>query len=219
MDHLRPTWCTTGRRCIRLTSRRSWARSGRCKNRRRLRAHPVAAPALAASNLARSARIVDPDAPNAGLAASFDVEGLHPEKRIEQVLRRVPPYLPEAMRADFMKILEPQALVMTVAVLAVWAGSHAIGIGFIVDALLLVTAPIFTGKTVIDCAETLRKSLELMSEAKEEKHLEESARLLGQVVATIGVTVFVAVIARGATRTLSAAAQGKGLKDSAQPGA
>jgi hypothetical protein len=170
---------------------------------------PVAAPALAASNLARSAPVVDPNAPKAGMAASYDVETLSPEKRIEQVLRRVPPYLPEAMRADFMKILEPQALVITVAVLAVWAASHPLGIGFIVDALLLVTALIFMGKAVIDCAETLRKSLQLTSEAKEEKHLEESAKLLAQVIATIGVTAFVAVIARGASRTVSAAAQGK----------
>jgi hypothetical protein len=141
---------------------------------------------------------------------SVAINALSLEQRLERVLRRTPPYLPGAMRADFMKLLAPDALLMTVGVLAVWAASHAVGVGFIIDALLLVTGVIFMGWAVIDAARKLHKALEVTLAAREDRDLEQAAKLLAEVVAAIGVAAFVAAITHGASRTISSAMKGKG---------
>ncbi len=169
------------------------------------RGEAIGAPPPAASRLAATSPISSTIAP-----PTYDVQILSIERRFEQVLRRTPPYLPQAMRADFMKLLEPEMLVTTVGVLAVWAGSHAIGIGFIIDALLVIAGIVFLGMAIIDVANLLRKALELTVEAKEEKDLEEAAKLVAEVVAKIGVAAFVALITHAASRTTSAAMKGKG---------
>jgi hypothetical protein len=163
------------------------------------------APAFAATKLAETAPTPGPAVPDA-----IKVQELPIEQKIEQVLRRIPKYLPEAMRSDFAKVLQPENLIITVAVLAVWAVSHAVGVGFILDALLLATGLVTMGFAVFGVAEKIGQALELISAAKEEEDLEEAAKLLAEVIGALGVAVFMALIARGAGRVASSAVKGKG---------
>jgi hypothetical protein len=142
-------------------------------------------------------------------AATQYVRSLPIELRIEEVLRRTPPYLPQAMRADFMALLSPEYLAITVGVLAAWAVSHAFGIGFIIDALLVIAGAVLFGMAIVDVARKLHQCLELAATAQTEEGLDESAKLLADVVGDIGVAAFVALVTHGASRTVSSAAKGK----------
>ncbi len=168
------------------------------------RGEAIGAPPLAALRLAATAPIATDIAP-----PTYEVRILSAERRIEQVLRRAPPYLPPAMRGDFWKFSTSELQVTTIGVFAVWAGSHLHGIEFIVDSLLTISGVAFLETGIVDTAETLYRSLELTVQATEEKQLEEAAKLLAAVVTTLGVQTFIAMIAHGATRTASSAAEGK----------
>jgi len=143
-----------------------------------------------------------PVAAGTGMSA-YDVASLSSELRFEQVLRRTPPYLPHALRGDFGKLLNSGMRVTTVGVLAIWGKSHALGMDFIVDSLLTVTRIALFGTDLFGVAEKLHEAIEDTLEAREEKDLEEAAKLLGDAVAILGVHNFIAMIAHGATRVVS----------------
>ena len=124
------------------------------------------------------------------------------------VLRRTSSHLPQALRGAFGRLLNSDTRITTIGVLMVWGGSQALGIEFIVDALLSVTGTALRGADMIGAAEDLREAIEYTLEAREEKDLDVAAKLLADVVTTFGVYAFTAMILHGATQVVSSAAKG-----------
>jgi hypothetical protein len=122
------------------------------------------------------------------------------EQKFKRVLELTPPKLPGHMRAEFMALLDPTALAIIVGTLAVWAASHAIGVGEVVDVLLLIGGVIFLGMSAIDAAGHIYDFLTLTVTADEEKDLDAAAGMLAKAVAILGVAAFAALIAKGAKR-------------------
>lgn len=57
--------------------------------------------------------------------------------RFAYVLEHAPRYMSHAAAQAFRKLLSPEAIGTMVAVLVVWAASHAVGVGVAIDAVLV----------------------------------------------------------------------------------
>lgn len=141
--------------------------------------------------------------PGGSGSTTDEVNTLTTEQRLDQMLRRTPRYLPQALRAPFAKVLEREAMIRTVSVMTVWAKYREVSIGGILDALLLDGRRIDAGWTIVGAARKLHKCIEVTVEAREDKDLEAAARLLGEVLEEIRVTAFNAAIRHGADRVVS----------------
>jgi hypothetical protein len=142
-------------------------------------------------------------APGTQASATVDLTEMSAEQRLEQMLRRTPRYLPQALRVPFAKVFERDALVAAVAVMTVWARYRELGIGGILDALLLDSRHIDTGWTIVGAARKLHYCIEATVEAEQEKDIDAAARVMGEVIEEIGVAAFKAAIQHGAERVVS----------------
>ena len=73
-----------------------------------------------------------------GRSGNGTVASMPLEERFISVLHRTLPKLPADIQDEFAAMLSPTTLAVIVGVLAVWAGSHYVGIGFIVDVVFVV---------------------------------------------------------------------------------
>lgn len=122
------------------------------------------------------------------------------EEKFSEVLHRTGPRLPGSMRQEFEAMLSPANLAIMAGTLVIWAGSHAFGVGEVVDVAVLISGAIFVGKAIIDAAEALGKFLVITSEAENEADLDEGASYLTIAITILGVVVFFAILAKIARR-------------------
>src|SRR5262245_11152154 len=83
-------------------------------------------------------------------AAPPNVAALTTEQRLAVVLERTGAKLGPAAAAELKKLATPEALAGAVVFLVAWIASHAIGIGMIVDALMIGTGILFIGVAIFD---------------------------------------------------------------------
>ncbi|QDV32711.1 anthrax toxin-like adenylyl cyclase domain-containing protein [Tautonia plasticadhaerens] len=139
--------------------------------------------------------------PTPGPSRGIDpVDRMAIEDRFQEVLTRTVPLLPEGIRGEFAAMITPASLAIMAGVLAVWAGSHYFGVGFVVDAILLIAGGIFLGVQVWSAASDLVGAIELTASATSEADLDQAARLLARFIAVVGVAVFAALVLRGAKK-------------------
>jgi len=117
--------------------------------------------------------------------------------RFAAVLSRVRQHLPDKLRAEFEAIFTPGAIAGAALVLAAWAGSHAVGIGFVADAAFLALGYAIMGWTIFQMAEDLFRSAKLTVGARSASDLDEAAKLIAKIIANVGVGAFVALLTRG----------------------
>lgn len=144
-----------------------------------------------------------------GLATTTRVIGSRPsvadmdlEDRFMVVMQRTAPKLPGDIREEFEALLSPAALAIVVGVLAVWAGSHYFGVGFVVDAILIGGGVIFLGWQVWDAADDFISFLKLTYSAENENDLDSAATHLSNFIAVVGVAAFIALLTRGAGKKI-----------------
>jgi len=116
--------------------------------------------------------------------------------KFAEVLRRTLPLLPAGVRGEFEAMISPQNLGITAGVLVVWAGSHAFGVGEVVDVVMLIGGAFFLGMAVFDVAADIGDFLTLTIDAGSDRELDEAARHLASVIAVIGVAAFFALLAK-----------------------
>jgi hypothetical protein len=76
------------------------------------------------------------------------------------------------MRHAFEALLSPTSLGIMAGTLVVWAGSHAFGVGEVVDIVLLIGGAFFLGMAVFDVAGELGDFLVVTSTATDAKELD-----------------------------------------------
>ncbi len=118
------------------------------------------------------------------------------EEKFASVLRRTVPRLPGSMQREFEALLSPTSLAIITGTLAVWAASHAFGIGEAVDVALLLAGAFFLGMAAFDVASELGDFLVVTFNAESEQQLDEAASHLARAVALIGVTAFVVLLTK-----------------------
>lgn len=120
------------------------------------------------------------------------------QSRFAESLRRTAPLLPGELREEFEQLLDPTNLAIIAGILAVWAASHAIGVGLVVDALLLLAGVIFLGAQIWSVADDFVGFIDKTVKAKTSSDLDQAAAHLANFIAVVGVGVFLALLAKGA---------------------
>lgn len=134
------------------------------------------------------------------VASSGKLEALALEDRFVSVLQRTAAKLPVEVREEFAAMLDPATLAIIVGVLAMWAGSHYVGVGFIVDILLVVVGIGVLGWQIWSVGHDFVAFLDLTYTARTEDDLEKAATHLANFIAVVGVAAFMALVAKGAKR-------------------
>ena len=129
---------------------------------------------------------------------STDVSAWRLEDRFINVMNRTGPKLPEEIRDEFMVLLQPQALAMIVGVLVVWAASHAFGVGFVADVILLAVGAAFLGFQIWSVADDFAEFIKKTYYARTETDLEQASKHLANFIAVVGVGAFIAILTKGA---------------------
>lgn len=137
-------------------------------------------------------------------AAAASVSGMSPQDRFVEVLRRTIPLLPGEVQQEFAALLSPSNLILIAATLAAWAGSHYLGVGFVVDGLLLLGGALFLGYQVITAAVDFCNAVYLTASATTSAELDRAAQLFANFVAVVGVAAFSALVLKGAKRAAPA---------------
>lgn len=129
-----------------------------------------------------------------------DVSQWDTSSRIMEALRFTAPKLPKEMQQQFADMLTPANIGITVGVLGAWVASHAFGIGEVVDVLLLLVGLALVGGAIFQCAKDLGRFVELVRNARCRADLDNASFYLARVVSVLGVTVFMALLAKCAAK-------------------
>ncbi len=70
------------------------------------------------------------------------------ENRLEATFQQTLPKLAPEIRAQFRALIEPRALAIIAAVLVAWVISHAVGLGELIDLVILATGAVSIGLVV-----------------------------------------------------------------------
>jgi len=153
-------------------------------------------PALAAGSI-----LPQPPAPASGpLLNPAQVQTMPPEDRLVEVLHRTMQgsHLSNEAKQHLERVLGPEAIAATVAVLAVWTGSQAVGVGFLVDMLILAVGVFSVGTVAIEGVRKLAEFLDLTRNARDSSDLDKASMIFASAIALLGVATFMRLITRGA---------------------
>lgn len=131
-----------------------------------------------------------------GIGAS--VSGLPLEERFSQVLWRTAGKLPGEVGQEFTQMLTPTTLAIMVGVLVVWAGSHAVGVGFFADVIMVLGGVALVGWQIYAVADDFYHFVTITYSARTEDDLDRAAEHLANFVAVVGVAVLLALLTKGA---------------------
>ena len=125
-----------------------------------------------------------------------------PEK-VGEAMRRSLPRLAPGVRSEVEKLLAPEALAVIAVVLGLWIGAHFIGIGEIIDIILLAVGVFAIGLAVFDGVGELAEFSQTALAAVSDEDLDRASIHFANAVTILGVQAVLAVLFRGAPRTYS----------------
>lgn len=134
-----------------------------------------------------------------------DVLGWPAERKFLDVSRRAIDLLPCATRDELLKMISPASVGIT---LALWAASHLVGAGEVIDLALFGLGVIMIGSAVIGVMEELGHFLVKTHNAANQEDLDEAAAMLAHVIVVIGVTALVALLSKIRLKGRAAGGQG-----------
>jgi hypothetical protein len=137
-----------------------------------------------------------------GAVNDSPVAALSLDRRFAIVLNRTALYLPGQVRDEFAQMVNPDSLKFIAAVLAGWAASHAIGIGLLADALLLIGGLLLMGHQIWAASRDFVTAINLTTSAQTQQELDQAASHLANFIAVVGVATFMALITKGVKRVL-----------------
>ena len=137
--------------------------------------------------------------------ANLPVWSLTLEEKFVQTLHLVISKLPMELENAVKDMLSPAAIAMIAGVMVIWAGSHVFGVGFAVDAVMLVSGVVFLGLEVWDIADDFGDYLSKTAAAETQAQLDEASNHLARIIVVLGVEVFMVVIAKASGRNARAA--------------
>jgi hypothetical protein len=135
--------------------------------------------------------------PLPGPVIASNVARLGASEKLAEAIRRAARSVPGEAGAKLQALLSPETLAILAAVLAVWVGSHAVGVGEAVDVLLLATGLIFVGREAVDAVGHLIDFGRLALGAQTEADLESSGQHLAAAISIIGINAVLVLLTRG----------------------
>lgn len=125
--------------------------------------------------------------------------------KIADAIRRSLPMLPAEARQQVQAMLSPEALAIVAGTLIVWAGSHIVGVGQIVDIVLLVAGFAVLGASVFSGAQELYDFASTAVSARTGTDLDRAAHHFARAVSILGISVISAVLLRRSVRDVATA--------------
>lgn len=166
----------------------------------------------------RPSGLVAPATPGTGSAGAAQqtevkkpVSDMTVPERLTEVLNLTGQYLGPDLREQFIAALEGAAFFVILDVLGLWAALHAVGAGFVLDAFIAIGL-FLAGRAAIEAGASLIRCLEIVYSAKSEDDLNEAAKLVANVVALIGVAIFIAIVTHGLNRAEAPPNKSEGLR-------
>ncbi|WP_218830736.1 hypothetical protein [Bordetella genomosp. 4] len=120
--------------------------------------------------------------------------------RFGYVLNQSLEYMPAALQTELAGQLSGTNLAIIVGGLVIWAGSHAVGVGFVADAALIAIGFAFAGWSIFSGIKNLARFFNLTIDASSQNDLNEAAKQFAQGVMAMGVGAVIAMLTRGAGR-------------------
>lgn len=131
------------------------------------------------------------------------VEKMTTTEKIAETIRRAILLLPADVGKELMALLDPLALAIVVGVVVVWAVSHFIGVGEIIDVVLIIIGIISIGPIAWKAGEHLINFAIGAVGAKVSEDLDKAAEHLSEAIALLGVQVIMALLLKKAPKVLN----------------
>jgi hypothetical protein len=120
------------------------------------------------------------------------------EKRLEETITRCLPKLGPEARTQLAALITPEALAIIAGVLIAWIVSHALGVGQIIDVIILTLGVASIGLAVFTGLDHLYDFAVGTFQARTEKDLDAAADHLAKAIGILGIQAVLAVLFRGA---------------------
>ncbi len=124
--------------------------------------------------------------------------------RLKEVLSRSKKNFGPDVGQQIDALLSTTNLAILAGTLTAWAGSHLLGIGEVLDVLLLAVGAFSIGWSIKDVAEDLYHFAHLTIKAKTEDDLEKASQYFSHAVVLAGITVIMAVLLRRSVKKVQA---------------
>jgi hypothetical protein len=122
-------------------------------------------------------------------------------EKVGEAIRRALPLIGPEAREEASKLLDPLVLATVAGVLTAWVISHFVGIGEIVDVILLAAGVFAIGMSVFDGVSELFQFANAALHASGESDLDNAAKHFADAVAILGIQAVLSVLLRSAPRT------------------
>lgn len=124
------------------------------------------------------------------------IAALSNDDRLFFALKKSIDYMPESVGREISSIFSPQTVIVVLSTLTAWALAHFIGIGELMDFILLIVGFGTMGWSVYSLAQELMSFVRGAYFATTEQQLNEAAKHFANAVAMVGVQVILAILLR-----------------------
>jgi hypothetical protein len=121
--------------------------------------------------------------------------------RIAEAIKRAVARLAPAVQAQFAALLTPSALATAAGFFVAWLVSHAVGVGFVVDAILMGVGVFSVGLSVFSGIDELIHFGRGALRARTDEDLNDAAGHLANAVGILGVQAIVGLLLRRVPQT------------------
>lgn len=131
---------------------------------------------------------------------ALDVAGMDVEAKLYVVIEKTIPLIPGEAGAYLRRMLEPEALAIMAGVVVIWALSHFVGIGEIVDVILFVVGAVAIGAAAFTAGQELGAFGLKTYRAEVEADLDAAATHLAKAIVLIGIEAVLALLLKKAPK-------------------
>lgn len=123
-------------------------------------------------------------------------------EKVAEAMRRSLPYLPFEARSIVESLIRPETIGIITGTLMIWAGSHFVGVGQIVDIILLGIGVVALGFAVFEGAGELLTFATTALDAHSTAQLDAAGQHFARAVTVLGFSTVQAVLLRGPGRAV-----------------
>ncbi len=138
------------------------------------------------------------------MPAHAEIARMSSADKIAEAMRRSLPHLPAEGRTVVEALLKPETLAIIAGTLVVWAGSHFLGVGEIVDVVLLGVGVLTLGFAVFEGAGAFSDFVTGAIKAGSDADFEQAGKNFAQAATLLGLSVIQALLLRGQGRGIVA---------------
>lgn len=138
------------------------------------------------------------------MTTNMEIARMSTADKLAETMRRALPHIPADAREIVSSLLRPETIGIIAGTLVIWVGSHAFGLGEIVDVILLGMGVVVLGFSVFEGAGELYDFTTGSINARSEADMEKASKHFARAVTLLGVSTIQALLLRGQGRAVLA---------------